>query len=1031
MSLLSGGCGCGGACEGDAAETNGARRLPVAEHGGTPVAPLEGEPGQSRRNFLKVLGVSSAGAATMAACGPPDFADKLIPHLVQEEGITPGVSDTYATVLANAGPEPVAVHATVRDGRVLGLSPNVRLPGASAGLSALTHSTLQDLYDPDRVQAPLQRNPDTTPDAAPFQYTDWDAALAALTDGVRAGGAVLLTGRATGTGAAFLAQWAGVMGVEHIAFEPLGLGAVAAGSADVYGGSGLPQFDLSRADKIVCFGADFLGTWLAPTEMSAGFAGARAVDEGRHAKFSFVGPRLSLTGANADEWLEARAGTEGAVALAVAGVVAAARGAALPAWAARVSPEAVADAAGISAEQIRTLGTELAAASNPVAIPPGHESQGAGARQAQAAVALLNQVLGAVGRTVTPGAGAPAGTTASFADMQRLIGRMSGGQVRTLIVAGTNPAYSLPASAGFAAAMGNVANTFAISAHQDETASACGWILPCNHELESWGDAELANGAWALGQPLMHPVFDTRQREDVLLGVAAAAGQGAAFGGADYASILKAAWTARSGGENGWLAALRRGGVDAGAAGAATTAPAAGPEAAAGNPSFSAPSVPSGTQLVVYPTAQFYDGRGANRSWMQELPDAITKAVWNSWVEMHPDMAESLGVRTGDLVQVQSDQGTIEAAAYVYRGIRADTVAIPLGQGHTAYGRSAQGYGVNPLDLLPADADAGSGAFAYAGTAVTVTSSGRRGALVITQGSTDDLGREIVHALNVDEALDAVEAHEIDLVQMVEAAWDSDGNSPYRWGMTIDLNACTGCGACVTACYSENNIPVVGAQQAGLRREMSWMRIHRFEEPMEDGGFQNVQQPMLCQHCGDAPCEPVCPVYATYHNPEGLNVQVYNRCVGTRYCANNCPYKVRRFNWFTYEFPYPLNLQLNPDITVRQTGVMEKCTMCVHRINKGKMDAKDEGRALQDGEVTSACAASCPSNAITFGNLKDPVSEVSRKSKTARGYHVLGELGVRPAITYLEDVTHKHPEVESHGEEVHAEDGAGEAAEAH
>ena len=1018
MSLLSGdgGCGCGGACPG----------------GARPESEPSGVNGTSRRRFLQVLGTSGAGAATMAACGPPRFADKLIPHLVEEEGITPGVSDTYATVLPDAGPEPVPVHAQVRDGRVLGLSPNDRFGGGTSGLSSLTHSTLQDLYDPDRVGQPVRRNPSTEAGAPAFQYANWEDATAALTDAVRVGGAVLLTGRVTGTTARFIAEWARVMGVEHIAWEPFGNGALAAGTAEVSGGTGMPRFDLSAADRIACFGADFLGTWLAPTQLSAGFAAARDVEAHRHAKFTFVGPRLSLTGANADEWIEARAGTEGAVALAVAGVVAAARGVALPAGLPNVSPESVADAAGVSADAIRALGEELAAAESPVAIPPGLESQGADARQAHAAVAALNEVLGAVGRAVFPGAGAPEGTTAGFADMQALIGRMRAGQVRSLIVAGCNPAYALPASAGFAEAMANVANTVAIAPHLDETAAACGWILPCHHALESWCDAELAGGAMALGQPLMHPVFDTRQREDLLLEVANAVGQGAAFGAADYATVLRNAWTARLGSHDAWLDALRLGGATAAAwaGGAASeTAAAQGNGAATagagGTGGFASPQAPSGTQLVVYPTAQFYDGRGANRSWMQEQPDAITKAVWNSWVEMHPDMAESLGVERGDLVRVESDQGAIEAPVYVYRGIRPDTVAIPLGQGHTEYGRHARGRGVNPLDLLAPTADPGSGALAYAGTAVTVTATGEQARLVITQGSHDDQGREIVHAMNVEDAFHEIEAHDIDLVELVEAAWDSDPNSPYRWGMAIDLNACTGCGACVTACYSENNIPTVGEDQAALRREMSWMRIHRFEEETEDGGFQTVQQPMLCQHCGDAPCEPVCPVYATYHSPEGLNVQVYNRCVGTRYCANNCPYKVRRFNWFDYDapgrgdaqaFPWPLNLQLNPDITVREVGVMEKCTMCVHRINKGKIDAKEEGRTLRDGEVVTACQASCPSNAITFGNLKDPESEVSRKAKSARGYHALGELGVRPAITYLEDVTHRHMAAGEHGE---------------
>ena len=998
--------------------------------------------GTSRRRFLKVLGTSGAGAATMAACGPPNFADKLIPHLVEEEGITPGVSETYATVLPDAGPEPVPVHAQVRDGRVLGLSPNSRFGGGTSGLSSLTHSTLQDLYDPDRVSQPLQRNPSTEEGAPPFQFASWEDATAALTNAVRVGGGVLLTGRVTGTTGRFIADWARVMGVEHIAWEPFSNDALATGTADVSGGGGMPRFDLSSADRIACFGADFLGTWLAPTQMSAGFAAARDIEAHHHAKFTFVGPRLSLTGANADEWIEARAGAEGAVALAVAGVVAASRGAELPAGLPGVSPEAAAEAAGVSADAIRALGEELAAAENAVAIPPGLESQGADARQAHQAVAALNEVLGAVGRSVFPGDGAPEGTTASFGDMQALIGRMRAGQVRTLIVAGCNPAYALPAAAGFAEAMANVANTVAITPHLDETASASGWVLPCHHALESWCDADLADGAMALGQPLMHPVFDTRQREDLLLDVANAAGQGGAFAGTDYATVLRSIWTERLGGHAAWLDALRRGGApaaawagDDGAGAGEDDAPAGGDLGDGGG--FQLPQTPSGTQLVVYPTAQFYDGRGANRSWMQEQPDAITKAVWNSWVEMHPDMAAELGVERGDLVRVESAQGAIEAPVYVYRGIRPDTVAIPLGQGHTEYGRNARNRGVNPLDLLAANADPGSGALAYAGTAVDVTATGETARLVVTQGSTDDLDREIVHAMNVDDALHEIEAHDIDLVELVEAAWDSDPNSPYRWGMVIDLNSCTGCGACVTSCYSENNIPTVGEEQAALRREMSWMRIHRFEEETEDGGFQTVQQPMLCQHCGDAPCEPVCPVYATYHSPEGLNVQVYNRCVGTRYCANNCPYKVRRFNWFNHDaargrgeggaFAWPLNLQLNPDITVREVGVMEKCTMCVHRINKAKIDAKDEGRTVRDGEVTTACQSSCPTHAITFGNLKDPESEVSRKAKSARGYHALGELGVRPAITYLEDVTHKHMAAGGHGEPA----AAGEGEEAH
>ncbi len=968
----------------------------------------------SRRDFLKVIGVGGAGAATLA-CGPPDFADKLIPNLVQEEGITPGVNETYATVIHDVGPEPIAVHATVRDGRVLKLEPNDRLGGGN-GLTALAQSTLQDLYDPDRVQGPQRGAGDGT-----FAAATWDEAAAALVSAVQGGDTVLLTGAVTGTGARLMSEWATAMGAEHLAYEPFGNEALTAGRSSVSGSTGLPRYDIGAADRVVCFGADFLGTWLSPTDLAAGFAASRDIegDGHRHAKFTFVGPRLGLTGSNSDEWVEARAGTEGQVAMAVANIVAVARGATLPDGASAYTADAVSTATGVSADAIRALGDELAAASSAVAIPPGVESQGADAAAAHQAVAILNEALGAIGRTVHHDEGPANGASASFADMQGLIARMSGGQVRTLIVSGCNPAFSLPASAGFAAALGSVQNVIAVASHMDETAAAAGWILPANHALESWSDAELARGAMALGQPVMNPIFDTRQREDVLLASANAAGQD--LGAADYATYLKDAWMPQVVDEDGWLAALRRGGMDAPTA-TDDAAPTPGATTTDASIRFGQ-GAGSGTQLVVYPTVQYYDGRGANRSWMQEMPDPITKSAWTTWVEMHPDMADELGVRNGHIVRVESSAGSLEAPAFVYEGMRADTVAIPIGQGHTAYGRNAAGRGANPLDLLPANADAASGALAYAGTDVTVTATGERGRMVLSQGSHDDLGREIAEIINIDDALHEIEAHDVDLLAMVAAAHDSDPASPYRWGMVIDLNACTGCGACITACYAENNIPTVGEELMGQRREQSWMRVHSFHERTADGRFQTVHQPMLCQHCGDAPCEPVCPVYATYHSPEGLNVQVYNRCVGTRYCSNNCPFKVRRFNWFGYEFPYPLNLQLNPDVTVREKGVMDKCTFCVQRINSVKLDAKDEGRTVRDGEVQTACSQGCPTQAITFGNFKDPASAVSRKADSARGYRALDELGVRPAITYLEDVTHAHLAATGHGDDA----GGGEA----
>jgi molybdopterin-containing oxidoreductase family iron-sulfur binding subunit len=983
----------------------------------------------SRRDFLKVVGVTGAGAAV--ACGPPDYGDKLIPLLVQEEERVPGVSDVYATAVV-VGPEPLGLHAHLREGRVIKLEGNPDAPN-SGRLSALAQSSLQDLYDPDRVPGPRKRGGDPGADqaagdqaggddaaAAGFVETGWEEGIVALGAALQGGSVVLLTGASPTARDRFFEEWAAATGAEHIRWEPLEYEAARAANEIAFGRREVPSYEIERADAVVCFGADFLGTWLSPVQLAARFAEARDVDHGRHAKLTFVGPRLSVTGLKADEWVSCGSGSEGAVALAVAAVVAERRGGAgeLDGLLSGYSPETVAAVAGVSADAIRALGEELAAASAPIAIPPGFEGQGEGAAQAHLAVAILNQVLGAIGERVRFGSAPRSGAIASISTMTGLIDRMRSGAVRTLLVADANPAFTLPKALGFEDALAQVATTASLSPHLDETAVGCSWVLPSSHALESWGEVDFGGGVAGVAQPLMPPVFDTRQTEDILIQIAAAGGVEIG-GGADFATWLKDAARQRQAEEGAaedfeewWRSRLASGGL----IGTPREAEQPTLDPAAAGYSFSEPAQPGGRALVVYPTVQFYDGRGANRSWMQELQDPVTRAMWNSWVEVNPETAEELGVSNGDLVEVSSEAGSVTAPAFVYRGIRPDTVAIPLGQGHTAYGRNARGRGVNPLDLLPgASADGVSGALALAGTGVTLRATGERGRLVILQGSDSDHGREITDLINVEEALAAEQGHEVDLGELVRAAYDSDPNSPYRWGMTVDLNACTGCAACVTACSAENNVPTVGEEVSAQRREMSWIKIDRYFVDTEDGGFQTVQQPMMCQHCGDAPCEPVCPVYATYHTAEGLNAQVYNRCVGTRYCANNCPYKVRRFNWFEYEFPYPLNLQLNPDVTVRGKGVMEKCTFCVQRVNRAKNQAKAEGRLVRDGEFQTACQQTCPAGAIKFGNLKDADSEVSRQSRNARGYHVLDELYTRPGVTYLADVTHAALPASDHG----------------
>ena len=472
--------------------------------------------------------------------------------------------------------------------------------------------------------------------------------------------------------------------------------------------------------------------------------------------------------------------------------------------------------------------------------------------------------------------------------------------------------------------------------------------------------------------------------------------------------------------------------------------------------------------LVVYPSPLLEDGSGANKPWLQEIPDPVTKVCWQTVIEVGTAAATRLSIDAGDVLRVETPAGAITAPAYVYPGLRGDTIAVAFGRGHTAYGRYAQNVGVNPGDLLNVVFDAKSGSQAWTSTKAKVTKTGDFVPLVSTEGSARQHGRGIAQAVDAkelgiiptpseaekegsgEEHMPGDASHEFLPGLRAPVAQDAQGDLPSddnkkgmydpnhwsgmakrRWAMTIDLARCTGCSACVTACYAENNIPTVGAVHQSMStqglvgqpganilrgREMAWIRLERYFEGGEvlDDSFETRFVPMLCQQCGNAPCEPVCPVYATYHSPDGLNVQVYNRCVGTRYCSNNCPYKVRYFNWFgygeparpQYAWPERMNWQLNPDVTVRGKGVMEKCTFCVQRIRESEHRAKLEGRAVEADEFTTSCAQACPSHAITFGDAADPAWSVTKMIEDKRAYHVFEELNTFTAVVYLKKVNH-------------------------
>ena len=849
----------------------------------------------------------------------------------------------------------------------------------------------------------------------------------------------VISGAGPGTFSDLLAEWTGAIGGRLVRHETFDREPERAANRQVLGTDQLPVYDFGRAKYIVSFGADFLESWGPGIEHARGFAAAHGFEGGGVAKLVYAAPRMDLTGLNADQWLPIKPGSEGALALAMAQVLVSERGgpAGLAGALAEHTPAKAAEATGIPAATIEQLAREFAAARPSLAVAGGVAAQHAGAVEVCAAVNILNFAAGNIGETVRFGAGpAAADGHAALAGLARSMGA---GEIALVLVHDANPVYTQPRASGFADAFRKVGFKVSTSPCLDETAALCDLLLPQHHALERWDDLRPRPGVYSLMQPVMEPVFvgggaGTLPAGDVLLRVSQKVGGALArFTAPSYEAHLKGRWQALAaelgeGDFNGfWHGALQRGGVyrEAPAAGAVSLSLGDArarytPPALAGEGEF---------VLLAYPHSMLHDGRGANKPWLLENADPVTKITWHSWVEVGPGAAERLDVRDGEILELTTAQGTVEAPVFVYPGLRDDVVAMPLGFGHTEYGAYARGRGVNPLDLLPAPA----GDFVpYLATRVSVRKTGGYRKLASVAGVPRQLGRGIAEViplaaaqkgLTVEQAhLEAgLGHHEVNTERELEAVhgWAEQqheatrhgnyaGEHP-RWGMAIDLAKCTGCNACVTACYAENNIPTVGESDILRGREMTWLRIERYweggEEPGEPVSARFV--PMLCQHCANAPCEPVCPVYAAYHTPDGLNGQVYNRCVGTRYCANNCPYKVRYFNWYKYNemaWPEPLNLQLNPDVTVRARGVMEKCTFCVQRIRGAQNQARLEDRPLRDGEFTTACAQACPSDSIVFGNLNDPASRVVQLAQDPRGYHVLEDTNVRPAITYLAKV---------------------------
>jgi molybdopterin-containing oxidoreductase family iron-sulfur binding subunit len=897
------------------------------------------------------------------------------------------------------------------DGRPIKLEGNPEHPLSRGGLCAVGHASLLGLYDQHRLREPLH-------EGRPATWAEVDQAIRDQLQALRkqSGAVYFLTGSVVSpTTRALIRRFLGAFPAgRHVVHDPRSGSNILEAHARTHGVRLQPHYHLDRAEVIVSFEADFLGTWISPVEFTAAYQVGRR-SQGALPRMSYhvqFEARMSLTGSKADQRLIVAPGDIGLIMSHLTARLAERAGAPLQEEPLEEPPVA----RGFLEHLVETLWQNRGRS----VVLCGSEDV-----TLQVLANYLNNLLDAYGTTVDVTQPAYQ-LQGSDGDLQHLLSELSAGRVGALFIHYCNPVHDLPDGAALKGTLGRVPLLVCCAERLDETAQLARFVCPVPHYLETWGDAEPVNGIVSLAQPVLAPLGNTRSLLESLT-----AWTGAPPGDRPPAAydLLRTTWEAevfprhRGGGtfQAFWDQTLHDG--------VAQVAPRPvrvekfNHGAVRLVPRASRPA--KGTyNAVLYAKVGMPDAGHAYNAWLHELPDPISKVTWDNYACLSLAIAKKLGVQDGDVVRLEAPEAggearVLELPAFVQPGQHDQVVAVALGYGSRLSERFADlgppwlearptvsphgQVGQNAAVLLTWDG----GSLRHLRDGVRLTPTGRRHPLASTQ----DYHRLALppHLAQGGQGLRSVVRETtlqgrmpLPLAGAGEDLWPDDhpAEGP-RWGMVIDHNACTGCSACVLACQAENNIPVVGKDEVRRHREMHWLRIDRYYSE-HDQGVDVVHQPMLCQHCGNAPCEPVCPVLATVHSAEGLNQQVYNRCVGTRYCANNCPYKVRRFNWFQYAREDTLqNLCLNPEVTVRSRGVMEKCTFCVQRIQEAKREAEGQGWPLRDGDIQTACQQSCPAGAIVFGDLNDPKSRVARQVRDPRRYRVLEDLNVRPAVSYL------------------------------
>jgi molybdopterin-containing oxidoreductase family iron-sulfur binding subunit len=958
-----------------------------------------------RRDFLRLMGASLALAGAAACTRQPE--ERIVPYVRAPEEIVPGKPLFFATAMPLGGAAyPVLVESHM--GRPTKIEPNPEHPYTQGGTDLLMQASVLTLYDPDRSQT-IRRRGEIRPWSA---FVSEMAGTMAVQVSLQGASLRLLTETVVSPTLAdqiakLLAKYPKARWVQY---DPITRDHAREGARLAFGEYVEPQYQVAQADVIVSLDGDFLNEGPGKLRAAREFASRRRVGEGAPPmnRLYVVESRLTSTGSKADHRLALKSRDIGVFARALASALGVAGVAASP------PPESA------SAAFFNAVVKDLQAHRGRSLIVAGDAQPPAVHVLAHA----MNAALGNAGATVVYTATPESSPGNQLQALRELCDEMSAGTVAALVVIGANPVFTAPADLQFAKCLEKVGLRVHCGLFHDETARLCHWHIPETHYLETWSDARAGDGTVTICQPLIEPLYDCRSAHDVVAALsgqsqktyeivrafwqaAFAAGSSGAFGplagpdGQPFATFEKF-W--RRAVHDGYVArsahALRPVTANAGAL-AAAAAPAAG-----------------GLELTFRADPSLYDGRFANNGWLQELPKPFDKVAWDNVAHVSPRTAERLGLGTYkpivygvevEVVEIVYQGHALQMPAWILPGQPDDSIGVTLGSGRTAAGRVGNGVGVN------------AGFFRYSATpwaldGVEIRKTGRTSQLACTQGHFQMEGRHLLRVgtreeYEKDPHFAAHLAHDPPPAMTMYPGWKYDG---YKWGMAIDLNACDGCNACVVACVAENNIPVVGKQQVMRGREMHWLRIDRYWEGAPDSPSTHFQ-PVMCQHCENAPCEVVCPVGATVHSSEGLNDMVYNRCVGTRYCSHNCPYKVRRFNFLLYaDWDTPtLKMQRNPDVTVRSRGVMEKCTYCVQRINAARVQAKLEDRRIRDREVVTACEAACAAGAIVFGDLNDPSSRVAKAHADPRGYGLLAELNTRPRTRMLAAVRNPNPELAS------------------